>query len=304
MMGNVNEFTPDGRKTIKQTGTFNYTDPYTHQQYNIPQFTSWQQLSGINRKIKNQSDHAKLGLSSLANQQAGFLQDYMGKPFEFDDQKHTQWATDLYNKINGPGMQREQDANRSRLSNMGLSLGSEAYNNEMNRVGDNQNHARDQFMLDSYGQDFATQKALRDQPLNEINALMSGSQISPFSWANPSMPRIPTTDNAGIIGNYDQQRMQAAQANGASLGGLFSGIGSLFSLSDKRVKKDVKKVGTAKNGLGIYSYRYIDEGSDAPIRIGLMAQEVEKKKPEAVATGADGLKRVNYEGALDLMKAA
>ncbi len=74
------------------------------------------------------------------------------------------------------------------------------------------------------------------------------------------------------------------------------GIGSsLFKLSDRRMKKDIEMIGHASNGLPVYAYRYI--GDDGPIEVGLMAQDVEAFRPEAVVTIA-GLKHVNYELAL------
>ena len=49
--------------------------------------------------------------------------------------------------------------------------------------------------------------------------------------------------------------------------------------------------------LNEYAFRYI--GDDRP-QVGLLAQDVERKHPEAVVTGPDGLKRVNYPLALAL----
>jgi hypothetical protein len=46
------------------------------------------------------------------------------------------------------------------------------------------------------------------------------------------------------------------------------------------------------NGLKLYSFSYKMGG---PPQIGFMAQEVEGLYPEAVWTGDDGLKRINYE---------
>lgn len=72
------------------------------------------------------------------------------------------------------------------------------------------------------------------------------------------------------------------------------GIGSsLFKLSDERLKKDVKRIGTADNGVAIYFYRYTDDPTNEP-QIGFMAQDVEKLHPGAVAEIA-GIKHVNYE---------
>lgn len=98
-----------------------------------------------------------------------------------------------------------------------------------------------------------------------------------------------------------------------SIGGLLSGAGSLalglgtmglgFApsmagmgaiVSDRRAKTDIEKVGEMKDGLGVYRYRYKAGG---PTHIGVMAQEVQKKKPEAVVKTSGGLLAVDY-GAL------
>jgi hypothetical protein len=80
-------------------------------------------------------------------------------------------------------------------------------------------------------------------------------------------------------------------ASGASAAG--GGLGALFSLfSDRRLKKDIKKIGKMdRSGLPIYSFKY--KGDDAP-RIGVMAQDVEKKIPQAVTHHPSGYKMVNY----------
>jgi hypothetical protein len=69
-------------------------------------------------------------------------------------------------------------------------------------------------------------------------------------------------------------------------------LGSLFS--DRRVKEDIKRIGSADNGLPIYLYRY--KGDDV-YHIGFMADEVEKVSPEAVSE-YNGIKMVNYKKAI------
>lgn len=63
---------------------------------------------------------------------------------------------------------------------------------------------------------------------------------------------------------------------------------SLFS--DKRLKTDIKRVGKTDDGLGIFTYKY--RGDDTT-QMGVMAQEVAKKKPEAVKS-IGGLLAVDY----------
>jgi hypothetical protein len=78
------------------------------------------------------------------------------------------------------------------------------------------------------------------------------------------------------------------------LGGASLLTGLFGKLSDVRAKENVQPVGKLDDGQKVYSYNY--KGDPTP-EIGLLAQEVEKVRPEAVATGPDGLKRVDYGAA-------
>ena len=296
-LGNINENTPDGSTTVDKTGTESTFDPFTNTTYQIPRFTRNTTLSPAQQAIKTQQDQTSLGLNTLANKQTNFLQGYMDKPFTFNDQSHTKWASDQYHKLNDQQFADEQQQAQSKLSNMGIKMGTPAYDREISRLEQSQGHQRDQFLLDSYGQDFATQQALRNQPINEITALESGGQVSQPNFMGANMPTIPTTDNAGIINQNYAQRVAAANAAGANTGAIFSGIGSAIGAlpwSDKRLKKDIHKVGNM-NGQEIFKYRMKSGG---PMRMGLIAQKVEKKTPEAVVTMPSGMKKVNYGIAL------
>jgi hypothetical protein len=77
---------------------------------------------------------------------------------------------------------------------------------------------------------------------------------------------------------------------GGSAGGsgLLKGLGGLFS--DRRLKEDIEPVGKMFDGSNIYKFRY---KGDATPRIGLMADEVALRTPEAVGEVA-GFKTVDY----------
>jgi hypothetical protein len=94
---------------------------------------------------------------------------------------------------------------------------------------------------------------------------------------------------AGASQNAGQMAMFGgiAQGLGSLAGGYFSGGGTL---SDKRLKKDIKQTGTdGVLGLKTYEYRFKGESGDAPKHTGFMAQEVQKVIPEAV-------EEVTYQG--------
>jgi hypothetical protein len=112
------------------------------------------------------------------------------------------------------------------------------------------------------------------------------------------------TQQAGLQALYNQflqqqsYPFQTAQflANVAMGTGALSGNtttttqpGGFFS--DERLKENVKEVGKTFDGQPIYSYNY--KGGDKRQQIGLMAQEVEGKHPDAVGL-AGGYKTVDY----------
>lgn len=85
---------------------------------------------------------------------------------------------------------------------------------------------------------------------------------------------------------------------GAGAGGTSSTTtpAPFFSLSDSRMKDDKEIVGKMKDGTPIYRFRY----SGSPeTQLGLMAQDVEKRNPDAVARSPEGVKFVDYKAATD-----
>jgi hypothetical protein len=83
----------------------------------------------------------------------------------------------------------------------------------------------------------------------------------------------------------------APDNSGLALGGAL--LPGLMALSDARAKEDAEKIGELADGQNIYKFRYKADPSKR-VHVGLMAQEVEKRHPEAV-TEVGGVKLVNYD---------
>ncbi|MGA9339332.1 MAG: tail fiber domain-containing protein, partial [Pseudolabrys sp.] len=62
--------------------------------------------------------------------------------------------------------------------------------------------------------------------------------------------------------------------------------------SDIALKHDISVIGHLDNGLGFYRFSY--NGSDK-VYVGVMAQEVQTVRPDAVIRGRDGYLRVFYD---------
>jgi hypothetical protein len=144
--------------------------------------------------------------------------------------------------------------------------------------------ARNQWLQEQY--------AGRNQPLNEISALMSGSQVSQPNFVNAPSTQIPTTDYAGITQQGFQNQMGLYNAQNQNMNNLLGGIlgaGAGIIRSDRREKADIDRIATvfaansdgSRKKLPIYQYSYKDD--PASLRhIGPMAQDVERIDPSAV----------------------
>lgn len=300
-LNNANQVTPDGTITYTKSGEEKITDPYTGKTYTIPKTTVTTQLSSAQQAIKDQTDKAQLNLGTLANNQSSFLNSYMAKPFDGSNEAVEGRLMELGRKRLDPLLAQQQDQLTTRLANQGIMPGSAAYDRAMAQQGQSANDAYNQLLLSGRGQAFAEAQAVRNQPINEITALLSGSQVSAPKAQGYTGSTIPTTDNAGLINENFNQKMniynqQMAQSQGL-LGGLF-GLGTnLIKASDRRLKTDVERVGKTHDGQPIYAYRYRAGG---PMQLGLMAQDVEKKHPGAVIDTPSGFKAVDYRKALSL----
>jgi hypothetical protein len=80
---------------------------------------------------------------------------------------------------------------------------------------------------------------------------------------------------------------------GSALGLLGGFAGRAWAASDENVKEAITPVGKLDDGQTVYKYRY--KGDDRT-QIGLIAQEVERERPDAVAE-VGGIKMVDYDRA-------
>ena len=105
---------------------------------------------------------------------------------------------------------------------------------------------------------------------------------------------------SSILGSQTSVYNQAQSAQGEMLGSILGAGGSFGAafLSDRRVKENIEVVGVdSKTKLPLYDFNYIGD----PNRSwrGVMADDVEKRFPDAVINTANGTKMVNY-GALGI----
>jgi len=291
-LNRIDQYTPQGSTTYQVVGT---NDDGT------PKYRQDTTYAPGEQKVYDTNLATRQNIGQIGADQSQRIGGLLATPFDINSAANDQFS-DIARKRLDPMWQQNYERKKSELLNSGIGIGTDAYDRSMSQFDQAKNDAYNSMFLQGRGQAVNEAMSQRNQPINEISALMSGSQVS-----NPAAPGfqpvgMANTDVAGITNNAFNQQMQVAQANNAANNATMSGLFRLggtaaqaaMMWSDRRMKTDIKRIGTADNGLPIYSYRYAWGG---PVQIGFMADEVEKVRPDAVQEFG-GFKAVDYERAV------
>jgi len=129
-------------------------------------------------------------------------------------------------------------------------------------------------------------------------ALQNYGQTISNQFAGSYMDRLQgLADNAfkagGLIGGAGQQSSstQNSSKGKPGLGNILGSALSTVAVSDRRLKENIVKMGTLKNGLNVYKYNYLGEKTK---HLGVMADEVAELLPEALGPVINGYNTVDY----------
>jgi hypothetical protein len=300
-MNMVNQRGPDGSLTYNRIGEEVLTDSLTGRTYTIPKYEAVTALSPAGQRVNDINNQTEENIATIGRDQSSRIGELLGKPVNLNNEATEARLMELGSKRLDPRFAQEEEALRTRLVNQGLRPGTAAYDAAFSNFSQSKNDAYNSLLLAGRGQ--AVQEALteRNQPINEITALLSGSQVSQPNFVNTPQTQLAGTDYQGAVYASHNAAMQNAQmkqqSQNAMMGGLFGlagtiGKAALPMISDRSAKTDIDPVGKLRNGLTVYRYRYKDGG---PFMIGLMADEVSEIHPEAVERLPNGFDAVHYD---------
>lgn len=136
-------------------------------------------------------------------------------------------------------------------------------------------------------------------PWNELSMYSSAINGTGMPTStNTSQPYF-SNPTANILSGVSAAGTALAGASALSQLAGYSGIvmGATPLFSDERLKTDIHKVGETNGGLNLYLFRYKGEPPMSR-HLGLIAQDVEKARPEAIVRAPGGIMMVDYEKAL------
>lgn len=290
----TDQVNPWGATNYTQNGSTTYTDSFG-KVVTLPKFTQTTVLSPEQQAIFDKTQGAQTNLANIAKDQSGRVAETLSDPFKFDNQDAADWSYDLAQTRIAPQQQQNQRDLENRLVNSGIRPGTAAWDREMSRLSMANTDQNNQLALTGRGQAFSEAMATRNQPINELTALLSGSQISNPAQMSGATPQanVGGVDYTGLVKDKYNAEMNAYQS---SMGGIFGllGTGAKIAASDMRLKTDISRVRTLGNGLPVYSYRYLTDSPLAPLREGLIAQDVAKVNPGAIVPMGNGYMAVDY----------
>lgn len=287
---NVNQVTPTGSLTYRQTGV----GPN-----GVPTYTATQQLTPQNQALLNimQQGQGYAGLGALGQLfNSGYGMGNAAQTIGDATSGNTKALMDMQQSYLQPYFKNQTDQLDTKLRNQGIMPGTPAYDQQMNQVQNTQNQSMSGFLASAEPQ--AYQQALQSYQLPaQLSAqLMAMGQPSGLGLTSTPGLNVNPANLEGDVNSANQANMAAYNAQmgqqNAMMTGL-AGIGAagIRTFSDRRAKMDIEPVGKMFDGTPIYRYRYIH--APQAWHIGVMAQDIEAFAPDAVHD-LNGAKVVDY----------
>ena len=210
----TNQVTPEGSLSYKQIGTWGD---------GTPRFESTQTLSPEQRMLWDQNVSNQQKLGQYGGEQIVRIGGLLSKPVQLGNEPTEARLMELGRKRLDPMFTDRRSALEGKLTNQGVGAGTEAWNNAFRDFGQQENDAYNSLLLSGRAQGNQELLTERNQPINEISALMSGSQVSQPNWAGTPQVAVSPTDSMGAqnmayqgaLNNYNQQ----VGAGNAKVGG-------------------------------------------------------------------------------------
>lgn len=240
VIGNANEVGPLGNVNYTISGYENVGG------VQVPRYTRTTTLSPEQQRLYDQQTALGGQMNDIAGRQLTNLDSSLSSPFSLDGLPSAPTAdrqqyVDALNSRLEPQLERDRAALETRLANQGVMPGSEAYREAIALNDRGRNDARTQAILQGgtyaqqeYGMSTdARSRALqellttRNQPINEITALMNGGQVTLPNYQGYQGGNVAGTDIAGITQQNYQNQLAAYEQKMAQQNAMFGGIAGM-----------------------------------------------------------------------------
>ena len=269
-----------GQTLSANAGTAAQTGAFGGSQFGVQQGTA--QAQGA---LGMANMAAGLNQANFTQAQAAATGD-INRQLTADTTNQASQQTDLARQLQAQGM--NQTAQQNKINSdiqaaSGLNTTGQGIAQQANNAFTMQNTAGTQEMSNAQDQINAQMSKFQQAwgyPTQQLGVLQSALGMTPYGQSTSGQSNTQTYTPTDW-----------AQLAGAGIGAL----GSIFEgKSDRRIKKNIKRVGKGVTGLPVYDYNWKGEPPGARKTRGPMAQDIEKQMPFAVADNPiTGVKHVH-----------
>lgn len=225
LLNMTNQVTPYGNLSYNQTGTNNFTGA-DGRSYSVPQFTATTTLSPEQQNLYNLSTKTQSNLGNIGVEQSDKVRNILNTPWDLNASINNQQA-DIQRSLLDPVWKQRENQLQQRLADQGINVGSEAYTNAQRDFGMQRDNAYNSALLASRSQAATEATAQRNQPLNEISALLSNSQVQQPNFVGTPQTNVAPIDYTGLVNNNYQGQMAQYQSDQQKQGALYGALGSM-----------------------------------------------------------------------------
>lgn len=243
----LNQYTPQGSLEYSQNGT--WAD-------GTPKYSATQTLTPNQQRIADLRESGSIGYGQAGNALLNNVKGMLSTPVDmsqfgaapvYDENFRVQQRQNLIQRAQ-PTFDQRRAQLETQLANQGIGIGSQAYNDAFQTY----NQGYNDFLLGAdinagnaaageYGrmqqsrQNRINEAYLpRNQELNTLSALLSGSQVSSPQFVNTPQTQVAGVDTSAALAMNQQnalaQQQMANASNNAMMGGLF-GLGGAGLMS-------------------------------------------------------------------------
>lgn len=199
-----------------------------------------QTLSPAQQQLLDIQNALSIGTGKLGQQGLRYVENMISQPFDTSKLASiginpSETYSDALMRRLAPSMQQNREALEQNLANQGIQLGSEAYDRAMRNFEQKQNDlmlgAQTQGLdagLRARQQGFNELAYQRNEPINTLNAVRSGSQVTSPTFVNPALQaNVAGPDLLSAAQAQGNQAMNAYNAQMASQNANTQGLYSL-----------------------------------------------------------------------------
>jgi hypothetical protein len=203
-------------------------------------WSATQTLSPDQQRLFDIQNKLSIGTGELGEQGLGYVRKMISQPFDTSKLPSTgfnpsQSYQDAYMQRLAPQLQQNRDKLQQQLANQGIDIGSEAYDRAMMQQAQKEND----LLLGATTQGFDVGNRARaaafgelayqrNEPLNTLNAVRSGAQLSSPQYVNPASQAV--TAGPDLLGAAQAQGNAAMNAYNAQVATQNANTQGLYSL--------------------------------------------------------------------------